>query len=86
MKNPICWWFGCDPDYGHSCELDPSYVVPCKRCGAPDTSMEDRVGETKHSRFVCLFAYWLWRKWVSAKCSDCGRRYGNHEQCDELPF
>lgn len=86
MKNPFCWWFGCDPDYAHCCELDPSYVVACKRCDAPDTSLEDRIGEDRHSRLVGALRYWLWRKWVPSKCSDCGRRFGKHQSCNELPF
>jgi len=49
MRNPICWWFGCDPDY-------------------------------------LAGKYWLWRKWWPAKCDDCGKRYGRHDGCDDIPF
>lgn len=86
MRNPICWWFGCNPDYGYPCELAPSYVVPCTRCGAPDTDYSDRIGDTRHNRAVQWAMWWLWRKWIPARCSDCGRRFGKHEHCEDLPF
>jgi hypothetical protein len=80
----ICWWFGCKPDFGHSCELSPNYVVPCKRCGVPDTEYADRVGDTRHNAAIGWLRYWLLRRWVPARCNDCGRRYGRHDNC--LPF
>ena len=86
MRNLLCWWFGCVPDYEHPREVSPSYVVPCSRCQASDTSYADRVGDTRHSRLIHALGYWLWRRWVPAKCPDCHHRYGVHEQCDQLPF
>jgi hypothetical protein len=84
MKKLICWWFGCDPDYEwpnwykHGCGL------PCKRCGAEDTSYEHRVGLTRHSAFKgwCLRYFVRW--WLPAKCCDCFKRYGKHDDC--IPF
>lgn len=84
LKKAICWWFGCDPDYDHPCELSPNYVVSCKRCGASDTSYSDRVEDTRHQRMVDWLRYWLFRRWSLEKCGDCGRRFGKHEGC--LPF
>lgn len=80
----LCWWFGCLPDYDHPCELSPNYVVPCRRCGERDTSYADRVGDTRHAKLIQVLRYWLWRRWMPAKCSDCGKRRGGHDQC--LPF
>lgn len=86
VRRLVCWWHGCQPDYEHPCELAPNYVVPCKRCGAPDTSYADRVGDSRHYRTKQWAWWWLWRKWWPAKCSDCGKRFGNHERCDDFPF
>ncbi len=86
MWNPICYWFGCVPDYEHPRCLRPEYVVPCKRCGASVTSYSDRVGGTRHSRAMHAIAFWCWRRWVPAKCPDCHHRFGSHTHCDCLPF
>jgi len=86
MQNPLCFWFGCVPDYEHPCGLSPNYVVPCARCGARDTDYADRVGDTRHARAMGALAYWFWRRWIPAKCPDCQHRLGAHEHCDVLPF
>jgi hypothetical protein len=86
VRRLACWWHGCLPDYDHPCELAPNYVVPCKRCGAPDTSYSDRVGDSRSNRVRQWAWWWLWRKWWPAKCGACGKRFGNHEQCDDFPF
>lgn len=86
MQNPICYWFGCVPDYEHPCAMAPNYVVPCSRCSAPDTDYADRVGDTRHRRAVQAAAYWFWRRWLPVRCPDCRHRYGSHAQCDVLPF
>lgn len=75
----ICWWCGCVPDY------DSPYidVLPCMRCGAPDTTYADRVGDTRNSRtmdWLCAPFYRLWPR----RCVDCGKRFGHHDDC--LPF
>lgn len=80
----LCWWLGCRPAYDHSCDLSPNYAVPCSRCGAPDTSYADRVGDSRHAAFVRWLHYWLLRRWVPACCGTCGKRYGRHDRC--LPF
>lgn len=79
-----CWWFGCQPDYNHPCELSPNYVVPCKRCGALDTTYEDRVGVTRHNRLMRWLRYWFFRRWWPERCIDCGKRFGRHDEC--VPF
>lgn len=86
MWNPICYWFGCVPDYEHPREVNPDYVVPCQRCGAHDTDYSDRVGDTRHHRAMQAIAYWCWRRWVPAKCRDCHQRFGSRAHCDDLPF
>ena len=80
----ICWWFGCRPDYEHPCELSPNYLVPCRRCGSRDTTYADRVGDTRHAALVAWLKHWLLRRWMPARCSDCGKRFGEHDKC--LPF
>jgi hypothetical protein len=84
MRNPICWWFGCDPDHNDSCSTAPNYVVPCKRCGAPDTAYADRIGDTKHNRTADWLRYWCLRRWWPVRCDCCGKRFGSHDEC--LPF
>lgn len=90
MNNPLkrvtCWWFGCEPDME---AIEHSYhyeCVPCSRCGAPDVSYADQVGDTRHHRAKEWARWWLWRRWLPAKCHDCGNRFGNHDQCDDVPF
>lgn len=76
--NILCWWFGCDPDYSaHG-------AIPCLRCGAHDTSYEDRCGYTPHNRLKGWLYFWLYRRWWPTRCLDCGKRYGNHYDC--IPF
>lgn len=67
------------PDYGH-----PYHIVPCKRCGAADTSYADRVGDTRHERFKRFIQYCLHPSWWPMKCVDCGKRFGDHKNC--VPF
>ena len=85
LKRLICWWFGCVPDYRHPSCQPGSPVVPCLRCGAPDTDYSDCVGDTRHRRMIeGLHDRLLW--WWPEKCPDCGKRFGRHEACDTLPF
>ncbi len=90
LKKLMCWWFGCDPDYEatyYDTGLDGwSEAVPCKRCGATDTTYGDRVGDTRHRRAVKLVRYWLFRRWWPEKCHECGKRFGTHSECDGIPF
>lgn len=82
----VCWWFGCKPDY-KAIEYSYDYHrVPCERCGAEDVCDADQLGDTKHQRLKDWANYWLWRRWWPAKCYDCGKRFGDHSKCDELPF
>jgi hypothetical protein len=87
VRRLVCWWFGCQPDYEalrHDCD-----AVPCERCGAPDTSYADRVGDTRHNR---LFDRWhrltwlLVRRWLPHKCPACGARWKCATDCDGIPF
>lgn len=80
LKRLVCWWFGCDADYG--C-LGESHVQ-CKRCGAWDIEYMILVGETRHYRFCQLFVS-LFRKVVPVKCRDCGKR-SRCECDDQIPF
>lgn len=82
MSRLLCWWFGCDPDYS---KVSRELVIPCKRCGATDTSYGDRVGDTRQHRMAdgLLRIAILFRP---PKCNDCGKRFGNHDDCDNLPF
>jgi hypothetical protein len=84
LKRIACWWFGCYPDYEamqHDFEC-----VPCERCGAPDTTYGDRIGDTLHNRTMDWVRYWLWRRWFPEKCYVCGSRFGHNEGCDGIPF
>lgn len=80
-----CWWFGCSPDYE---AMRPDCdCVPCAHCGAADTTYEDRIGDTRHSRAVEWLCYWLWRRWWPEKCHRCGCKFDNHcADCQGLPF
>lgn len=84
LERLLCWWFGCAPDYEamrHDCEC-----VPCERCGAHDTTYADMVGDTRHNRTMDWLRYWLWRRWLPAKCPACGERFGCRGDCDGIPF
>lgn len=90
LKSLMCWWFGCEADYdatyydtGREAWSD---AVPCKRCGAADTSYSDRVGDTRHRRAVAWLRYWLFRRWWPARCHECGGRFAHAKDCDGIPF
>lgn len=76
----LCWWFGC---YQHEDDPAPPEYAHCVRCDGI-VSYADMVGDTKHNRSTYFLKYWCFRKWWPAKCGDCGRRFGCHEDC--LPF
>lgn len=64
-------------------------VFECDRCGKcydQDYGLRERL-------FVYRYLFWRWyyervgswRNWL--KCSDCGRRFGRHDESqDHLPF
>lgn len=85
MKRIICWWHGHRPDYKRSAWNGDYYPVPCSRCGASDTSYSDQVGDTRHNRTKEWVHYWLFRRWIPAKCQDCGRR-SMCDECRDVPF
>lgn len=86
LKRLICWWTGCDPDYSAQFyDHDSGWSEPpCRRCGAEFVSYADCIGETRHNRFKDACHYWLLRKWIPAKCPDCGSRRGPCDNC--IPF
>lgn len=54
IYRPICWWFGCVPDY-ESVYFDSLQDMwtepPCKRCGAHWVAYSDMVGDSRQARF-----------------------------------
>jgi hypothetical protein len=46
-------------------------------------SYADCVGETRNHRTTELLHFWLVRRWVPAKCHQCGKR--RRESCDNCP-
>ena len=84
----LCWWLGCVPDYDavhyDSARDGWTDAVPCKRCGASDTTYGDRVGDTRKNRVAAWLRYWLWRRWWPARCQECGQKGG--KPCDCPPF
>ena len=90
VMQAICWWFGCDPDHDKCAtwrdEHDFGVTIPCKRCGALDVKYADLVGNTRHNRVKSWLYWWLFRRWFPKKCHDCGKRFGDHCDCDNIPF
>jgi hypothetical protein len=78
----MCWWFGCDAHPQEYCHRNDN-MFQCVRCGE-EASYSDLVGDTRHNRFKECLLYWLWRRWFPSKCSDCGKRFGDHSDC--IPF
>ena len=75
-----CWWFGCE---GHPQDPAPPEYLECVRCG-DIVSYGDMVGDTLHNGTKDWLRYWLFRRWIPAKCGDCGKRFGGHDGC--IPF
>lgn len=78
---PYCWWFGCEQH-----PLDPTPVGErCHRCGGY-VEYGDRVGDTRHSRFMGRLRSirsFFWPR----KCPDCGHRWqACDESVDHIPF
>lgn len=83
----LCWWFGCQPIY--EAEHHGSGVMPCERCGAPDTTYSDRVGDTRHARATGALRRFRWNlfdRWRPAKCHACQQRGKCAPECDGIPF
>lgn len=82
-----CWWDGCDPDWDAGEYWGDYDRVPCRRCGAPDTSYADRVGDTRRNRFVGWWSYRVVWRLAPPRCKGCGKRFGGHGDCDrDIPF
>lgn len=78
----LCWWFGChleDDPIGY-----PDYQI-CQRCG-DCMDYYDLVSDTRHNFFKEWVSYWLFRKWLPAKCSECGHRFKHDSNVDHIPF
>lgn len=81
-----CWWVGCVVDWDAIARSDDDDKIPCLRCGAPDTNYEDRIGYTRRNRTIrWLRGNILWRL-IPQRCDRCGKRFGKHEGCDDIPF
>ena len=69
----LCWWLGCVPDYDavhyDSARDGWTDAVPCKRCGASDTTYGDRVGDTRKNRVAALLRHWLLAALVASAVS-----------------
>lgn len=78
----LCWWFGCAP---HPQDPAPPDELTCMHCGR-NVPYGDLVGDTRHNRTMDWLRYWLWRRWLPAKCPACGARYGHRSDCDGIPF
>lgn len=74
----ICWYFGHDP-YMERPSRYPA--TPCARCGICDVDYADLACLTRHAAVKRWLIWWLLRRWFPDKCPDCGRRYGDHEDC-----
>ena len=81
----ICWYLGCNLDYSAGLQ-NGCDAIPCRRCGANDTTYSDRCGDTRHNRAKDLFSWWLWRRWLQRRCKECGARFGCRADCDAPPF
>lgn len=82
LRRILCWWYGHDPHYGaypagHG-------AVPCRRCGITDIGYADLVCDTRRERAWAWLIRWSFRRWWPARCIDCGKRFGRHDDC--LPF
>lgn len=87
VRQIICWWFGCSPIY--EAEHHGSGTMPCERCGAPDTTYSDRVGDTRHHRMVERLRSIKWmllESWRPKPCPACGQRGNCDDDCDGIPF
>lgn len=90
IQRLVCWWAGCKPVW-RGVEHAPNHsagtgVMPCGRCGAPDTSYEDRAGMTRLRAAADVPRLLIHLLRPTAPCMDCGRRGGDHGDCDTLPF
>lgn len=77
-----CWWFGCEP---HPQDSAPPDEITCMHCYR-NVPYGDMVGDTRHNRTIDWLRHWMWRRWVPAKCSACGTRFGHRGYCDGIPF
>ena len=84
-----CWWFGCSPVHCDE-EVYGYGVMPCERCGASDTTYEDRIGWTLHARlgdWLRRLRWHLFDRWRPHPCQACGKPLGKcASDCDGIPF
>ncbi len=83
-----CWWFGCEAHPQESYYRDDNFFS-CIHCGN-EASYSDLVGDTRHNRLKEAAQYWLWNRWIPAKCSWCQRRWRSCDESmvhgDDIPF
>ena len=85
----LCRWWGhnLDPDASHYYGLD--YCIRCEKEVERNTGVL-RLRELASVRiFIIRRAVrdwvWSWRGWL--KCSECGKRFGRHDDSyDHIPF
>lgn len=80
VKKLWCWWFGCAP---HPDDPAPLEHVHCAHCDEV-IGYDEYVSRSRHDRLVEALRYWLYRRWIPERCGDCGKRWGQHDEC--LPF
>ncbi len=77
-----CWWYGHEQ---HPQDSAPPESATCMHCG-DYVPYGDMVGDTRRNRTLDWLRYWLWRRWLPAKCPACGARFGHRGDCDGIPF
>lgn len=80
LNNLRCWWFGCESDPQ---DPAPPEHAECMHCGQI-VGYESMAVITRYNKTKEFLNYCLFRRWWPARCSDCGHRFGSHEDC--LPF
>lgn len=76
-----CYLNGHDPGYSVS-----SSNVPCQNCGIHDIDYIDLVSPSKINRIKQFIIFWMFRKWIPKRCSDCGLRFKHDYSVDHIPF
>lgn len=80
LKRLYCWWFGCEVHEQDARPFDEQRCVRCDRW----VGYSDRVGDTRHRRFMDWLSRLNPRRLFPKKCPDCGQRYGHSNDC--IPF
>jgi hypothetical protein len=75
-----CWWLGCAQ---HPQDSAPPEHAHCEHCGEW-MDYESHAGIAGFKWKLTTAASIVFRMVWPSRCSDCGKRYGGHEQC--VPF